>query len=94
VDQLCVWSVVPVIYSRHYKHRDIFKTGPAEKLLMGNFRYPIALFLASFVMLMIGLTLKIMHWPGGQLITGSMFMVQAISIVWIIVLILKPGKKP
>ncbi|WP_426670162.1 hypothetical protein ACPPVU_02735 [Mucilaginibacter sp. McL0603] len=61
---------------------------------MDKLRYPIALFLASFVMLMIGLLFKIMHWPGGQLLTGSMFMVQAVSIVWIIIVLLKPGKKP
>jgi hypothetical protein len=61
---------------------------------MDKLRYPIALFLASFVMLMIGLIFKIMHWPGGQLITGSMFMVQAVSIVWIIIVLLKPTKKP
>jgi hypothetical protein len=61
---------------------------------MGNFRYPVALFLASFIMLMIGLLLKILHWPGGQLITGSMLMVQAISIIWVMILILRPGKKP
>ncbi len=58
-----------------------------------RFRNPIALFLASLVMLIIGLLLKAMHWPGGQLITGSMLMVQAVSIIWLIVLIVRPGKK-
>ncbi|MBS1523974.1 MAG: hypothetical protein JST50_23430 [Bacteroidetes bacterium] len=56
---------------------------------MGNFRYPIVLFLTSFVVLAIGLVFKIMHRPGGQLITGSMFMVQAVSIVWLIVLLVR-----
>ncbi|HEY9001028.1 MAG TPA: hypothetical protein VIM89_06735 [Mucilaginibacter sp.] len=56
---------------------------------MGNFRYPVVLFLTSFVVMAIGLVFKIMHWPGGQLITGSMFMVQAVSIVWLIVLLVR-----
>jgi uncharacterized membrane protein len=61
---------------------------------MSNFRYPITLFLASFVMLMIGLLFKIQHWPGGQLLTGSMLMVQATAIIWLIILIVKGSKKP
>lgn len=60
---------------------------------MFKFRYPLALFFASFVMIMVGLMLKILHWPGGQLVTGSMFMVQGVSIVWIIILLLRPKKK-
>ncbi len=60
---------------------------------MNNLRYPIALFLTSFVMLMIGLVFKVMHWPGAQLIIGSMLMVQVISIVWIIILLVRPKKK-
>lgn len=61
---------------------------------MSNFRYPVVLFLTSFVVLAIGLLFNIMHWPGGQLITGSMFMVQAISIVRLIILLVRPNKKP
>ena len=61
---------------------------------MGNFRYPVTLFLASFIVLMIGLLFKIMHWRGGQLITGSMLIVQAVSIIWLIVLVVLTGKKP
>ena len=60
---------------------------------MGNFRYPVVLFLTSFVVLMIGLLFKIQHWPGAQLITGSMWMVQIASIVWLIVLLARPNKK-
>ena len=37
--------------------------------------------------MMLGLMLKVMHWPGGQLITGSMIMVQVIAIVWLIMII-------
>jgi len=61
---------------------------------MERFRYPLSLFIASFVMLVIGLLLKIMHWPGGQLITGSMLMVQVVSVIWMIVLLLTQKKKP
>ncbi|HTD99248.1 MAG TPA: hypothetical protein VK668_08160 [Mucilaginibacter sp.] len=56
---------------------------------MNNFRYPIALFAASFIMVFVGLLFKVQHWPGAQLITGSMLMAQAISIVWLIVIIIK-----
>jgi len=58
-----------------------------------NFRYPITLFLLSFVGMMLGLMLKILHWPGGQLVIGSMIMVQAISIIWLIIIIIKSGGK-
>ena len=61
---------------------------------MGSFRYPVVLFLTSFVVLMIGLAFKIQHWPGAQLITGSMWMVQIVSIIWLIVLLVWPNKKP
>lgn len=54
-----------------------------------NFRYPIILFMLSLVGLMIGMAFKVMHWPGGQLITGSMIMVQAISIIWLIIIVIK-----
>jgi hypothetical protein len=57
-----------------------------------NFRYPIILFILSFAGILLGLVLKILHWPGGQLIIGSMIMVQAISIVWLIVILIKGPK--
>jgi len=47
------------------------------------------LFILSFAGMMLGLMLKVMHWPGGQLVTGSMIMVQAIAIVWLIVVVAK-----
>ncbi len=53
-----------------------------------NFRYPIVLFLLSFV----GMMLKILHWPGGHLVLGSMMMVQFIAIVWLIIIIVKTPK--
>jgi len=59
-----------------------------------NVRYPIALFVVSFIGISIGLLFKIQHWTGGSLITGSMIMVQAIAIAWLIVVLLwkKTGK--
>jgi hypothetical protein len=42
--------------------------------------------------MMLGLMLKILHWPGGQLVIGSMIMVQAISIIWLIIIIIKSPK--
>jgi len=50
-------------------------------------RQPIILFVLSFAGMMLGLMLKVMNWPGGQLVTGSMIMVQIIAIVWLIVII-------
>ncbi|WP_259068552.1 hypothetical protein HDF24_06610 [Mucilaginibacter sp. X4EP1] len=58
-----------------------------------NYRYPITLFLLSFLGMMLGMVLKIMHWPGGQLVIGSMVMVQAFSIIWLIIIIVKGGGK-
>ncbi len=60
--------------------------------MFSNFRYPAILFILSFLGIMIGLILRILHWPGGQLVTGSMIMVQVIAIIWLIVIIIKPSK--
>lgn len=57
--------------------------------MFSNSRQPVILFILSFVGMMLGLMLKILHWPGGQLITGSMLMVQLIAIVWLIIIIAK-----
>ena len=57
--------------------------------MFSNSRQPVILFILGFVGMMFGLMLKIMHWPGGQLITGSMLMVQLIAIVWLIIMIAK-----
>jgi hypothetical protein len=54
-----------------------------------NYRYPLVLFTASFAGLLAGMAFKIMHWAGGYLIFGSMLMVQAVSIVWLIIVLLK-----
>jgi len=41
---------------------------------------------------MLGIGFKIMHWPGGSLTIGSMIMVQAISIIWLIVIVVTKKK--
>ena len=65
-------------------------------IFAGNFglmflttRYPIILFILGFIGTMIGLLIKILHWWGGSLITGSMIMVQGIALAWLIVVLLK-----
>jgi hypothetical protein len=57
-----------------------------------NFRYPVILFILSLAGFMIGVAFKVMHWPGGQLITGSMIMVQVIAIIWLIIIVVKSPK--
>jgi len=39
--------------------------------------------------MLIGWAFRVMHWPGGQLITGSMIMVQVFSIIWLIIILLR-----
>ena len=51
-------------------------------------RNPIILFISGITGTMIGLLSRVEHWPGGTLITGSMIMVQAIAIAWLIVILL------
>jgi hypothetical protein len=60
---------------------------------MNTFRFPLVLFLSSFILMIVFLLFKIMHWPGGGLLVGSMLMVQLTAIIWLIVIILKPAKK-
>lgn len=57
--------------------------------MLSNPRQPIILFILSFAGMMLGLIFKVLHWLGGQLITGSMIMVQIIAIVWLIVIVAK-----
>ena len=57
--------------------------------MFNDFKYPITLFVTSFIVLFVGLGFKITHWPGAQLIVGSMLMAQAISITWLVVIVVK-----
>jgi len=52
-----------------------------------NYRSPLLLFILSFVVAIIGFAFRVMHWAGGRLITGSMLMVQAIAIIWLIIIL-------
>jgi hypothetical protein len=58
-----------------------------------NFRYPLILFILGIAGFMMGMAFKIMHWPGGQLITGSMIMVQVISIAWLLIIVIRSPKQ-
>ncbi|BAU52471.1 hypothetical protein [Mucilaginibacter gotjawali] len=57
--------------------------------MFSNYRYPLVLFIASFAFMMAAMLLKIMNWPGSSLLFGSMLMVQAFSIIWLMVVLLK-----
>src|SRR5580658_508480 len=57
-----------------------------------KFKYPVLLFLASFILFLIGIAFKIMHWPNAQFIIASMIVVQISAVVWLIVVILQPEK--
>jgi len=57
--------------------------------MFANYRYPLVLFIASFAFMLAAMLLKYMNWPGGNLLLGSMLMVQAFSIVWLMITLLK-----
>jgi hypothetical protein len=58
-------------------------------------RKPLILFIASFALIGFGMLLKVMHWFGTA-VAGTLFgagmLVQLFSIVWLIYVILRPGK--
>ncbi|MFI5162595.1 MAG: hypothetical protein ACHQHN_15055 [Sphingobacteriales bacterium] len=60
---------------------------------MAKFRYPLILFATSFVVLFVGILFKISHWPGGRLLTFLAYAMQALSLVWLLILLLPPNKK-
>jgi hypothetical protein len=61
-----------------------------------KYRYPLTIFFASFILIIGGMAVKIMHWQGPAF-SGTMFgagmLVQAFSVLWLIAVILKSGKK-
>jgi|SRR6185312_8451645 len=66
------------------------------KWLMAIFfkpKYPAMLFLAAFILLLAGLTFKVMHWLYAQAIIVTMILAMIIAVTWLIVAILKE-KKP
>ncbi len=55
-------------------------------------RYPVVLFFSGFILFIIGLAFKIMHWPNAQLIIVSMIMLQIIVVAWLFITIIKTPK--
>ena len=55
--------------------------------------YPAVLFSGSFMLFLIGLSFKIMHWAHAQLIIYSMVVAQIIAIVWLIFSLFKKNAK-
>jgi hypothetical protein len=58
-----------------------------------KYRQPLILFVASFVLVIGGMAFKVMHWPGAGIVFGAGMLVQLFSILWLIYVIMKPGKK-
>ena len=58
-------------------------------------RQPLILFIASFALIGLGMLLKVMHWFGtaaAGAVFGAGILVQLFSILWLIYVILRPGK--
>ena len=51
--------------------------------MLYNFRYPLVLFLGSFILFLISMLLKTMHWPGGVLVSWAGIIVQVNAMVWL-----------
>lgn len=61
-----------------------------------KYRKPLILFVASFLPIAVGMAFKVMHWLGtgvSGVIFGAGMLVQLFSILWLIVVIMKPEKK-
>jgi hypothetical protein len=56
-----------------------------------NFTYKqvVVLFIASMVLVMLGLLFKIQHWPHGTVAIGSGLMSQLVAIVLLVALLIK-----
>jgi hypothetical protein len=57
------------------------------------YRPPIILFFASFLLIGAGMLFKIQHYPYASIIFGAGMSVQMFSILWLIWVIVRPGKK-
>ena len=57
--------------------------------MLNNYRYPIALFLVSFIFFLTGILLRTMHLPVGNFMTICMVIFQVISIIWLMILFFK-----
>ena len=62
--------------------------------MQSKYRMPVSVFLASFILIIGGIVLKTMRWPQtSAAVFGGGMLVQMGSIVWLIAVIIKPGKK-
>lgn len=58
-----------------------------------RYRNPVIVFLASFLLIAVGIIFRIQHWPAADITFGAGMLVQMFSILWLMVVIIKPGKK-
>lgn len=54
-----------------------------------NYRQAVVLFIASFILVMLGLLFKIQHWPFASTAIGAGLMAQLIAIIALVVLLIK-----
>jgi hypothetical protein len=58
-----------------------------------KYRQPLSLFFASFVLIAVGMFGKTQSWLLASTLFGSGMLVQMFSILWLIITIIRPGKK-
>jgi hypothetical protein len=58
-----------------------------------KYRKPVIVFLASFLLIGLGMASRVMRWPAADITFGAGMIVQMFSILWLIVVIIKPAKK-
>jgi hypothetical protein len=58
-----------------------------------KYRKPVILFLASFLLIGLGIVSRVNHLPAADITFGAGMIVQMFSILWLIVVIIKPVKK-
>lgn len=61
--------------------------------MKNRMRNPVILFFASFLLIGIGMVFKLEHWPHADITFGAGMIVQMFSILWLIVVIIRSGKK-
>ncbi len=54
-----------------------------------NIRCPVILFLVSFKLQLLGMFLRLMHWPGVQFVSWVLIIVQIVSIAWLMSIFFK-----
>ena len=61
--------------------------------MKSKYRKPVILFFASFILIGLGVVSKVSHWPYSDITFGAGMIVQMLSILWLIVVIIRPEKK-